>query len=75
MLSAVALGDPGRRRRLVFRAAGKFGKRQGDGADVVLAGIAHQADQGAGVDTGGQEGPDRDIRDQMMAHAVPQGRF
>jgi len=36
----------------------------------LLAGVAHQADQGAGVDAGGEEGADGDVGFQVVADAI-----
>ncbi len=43
---------------------------QGDGGDVLLAGVAHQADPGAGVDAGGEEGAGGDVGCQVVEDGV-----
>src|SRR5262249_33436729 len=74
MSRAILSRDLNRKRRLVLVPAAKFLESQGHRLDILLPGIAHQTNERAGVDSARQECTNRDIGDEMMAHAV-QERF
>ena len=85
--SELALRDPSRRvpraegardlrgeRRLVLVGGSQFVEGKRHGLDVAVAGIAHQADERARVDAGGQERADGHVRHEVVAHAVEKRR-
>ena len=70
MLRAVALGDTRGMRRLVLGRAAEFVEGKRDGADVALAGVAHQAEQRPGIDACREKQADFHVGQQMRPHAV-----
>ena len=57
-------------RRLILTPTAEFLKGQSHRLDILLPRIAHQTDEGAGVDSAGKECTNWDIGHKMMAHAV-----
>ena len=73
VLRPITLGNLSRERSLVLSRALKLFERQRDGADLLLAGIAHQSEQRARVDARRQKNPHLDIRQKMRFDAIENG--
>ena len=70
MSRAILRRDLRRDRGLVLAPTAEFLESQSHRLDILLPRIAHQTDEGAGVDSAGKECANRDIGHEMMAHAV-----
>ena len=72
MSRAILRSDIRSKRGLVLARPPKFFERYSNRLNIVLSGIAHQANQGTGVDPAGQECANWHIGYKMMAHAIEQ---
>ena len=70
MLCPIAFGNARGKRGLVLNRAAELLEGKRNGADLLLACVAHEAKKRSGVDARGEKEANLDICEQMSPHAL-----